>query len=455
MTDIDRNEAESVHKSVHKLVIKTDTQARSATLPPDKTELRIPVIGETGLYLLVRNSSKSWLYRWKTGGQVKTRSIGKYPRVGLSDARQRARECRGAVESGQAPVSERTAVRQAAQEIAGQITVEKLFTTWLDRYLKLERKDEGIHVKSLFEKYVNPEIGDMLATKVRRSDVARVLDGARSLGVSRTVELLLSSMRQMWGYAIDRGVCELDPTSRMKASKFGARSQPRGRVLSPPEIVQLAKQLRLSSPNDLLPGTARLKDETKLAIWLLLATGLRISELLTLHWKDVDLKNRTASVLLPDTKTKKHRQVVSLSQFAIDRFKELAAITRQRGQNPGWCWPAMRTSDKPLCVKTISKQIKDRQLEKPIRGRSKATNVLLFSGEKWIPHDLRRTAATLLGDAGIDPNVIEKILNHQDDNKIRRTYQRQALVDQKVAAWNALGSILEDLRAKADRESNI
>ena len=57
--------------------------------------------------------------------------------------------------------------------------------------------------------------------------------------------------------------------------------------------------------------------------------------------------------------------------------------------------------------------------------RSNATGALALPRGKWTPHDLRRTAATLMGDAGVSSDVIERILNHQDENRIRRTYPRR------------------------------
>jgi integrase len=433
--------------------ITTDAQIRAADLPPGKNELRLPVVGHQGLYLQIRPTSKSWLFRTDAGGKAKVMALGKYPEVGLAKARAKAAECRELLVEGRDPRKEREAAKATAK--AGALTVSALFKLWLEGYLKTERKDGGAALDVLFSGYVKQHIGDMRAADVRRADIALVLDAARAKGVKRTVAVLLSGLRQMYGFGIERALLEVDPTARMSAAKFGAQSVERDRVLSRNELVMLARQLRLSAPGDLLPGAARLKDETKLCLWLLLATGIRISELLSLHWRDVDMEARAAVVKMEDTRKKQHSQTLYLSDFAAARFGELAAITKRLGRDPGWCWPAMRKPDTPVCAKSVNKQLNDRQRLVKMRGRSKAGAALALPGGKWVPHDLRRTAATLMGDADVPPHVIEKILGHTDENRIRRTYQRQALEDQKKAAWSVLGGLLEGIKVEADRVSDI
>jgi integrase len=49
---------------------------------------------------------------------------------------------------------------------------------------------------------------------------------------------------------------------------------------------------------------------------------------------------------------------------------------------------------------------------------TKRANALVLGDGKWTPHDLRRTAATLMQELGVLPVVIEKCLNHREENKI-------------------------------------
>ncbi|MCU0833519.1 MAG: hypothetical protein MUC77_03640 [Chromatiaceae bacterium] len=67
------------------------------------------------------------------------------------------------------------------------------------------------------------------------------------------------------------------------------------------------------------------------------------------------------------------------------------------------------------------------------------------AGAGWRRHDLRRTAATLLGEAGVAGDVIERCLNHREPNKVRRTYQRQEMIEDQRQAGATLGNRLEEI----------
>jgi integrase len=101
---------------------------------------------------------------------------------------------------------------------------------------------------------------------------------------------------------------------------------------------------------------------------------------------------------------------------------------------------------RPIDPKSITKQIGDRQLEHADRkahaSRTKAAHSLELPGGRWTPHDLRRTAATIMGELGVAPHVIDRCLNHREQNRITRTYQRQEMRQEQAEAWRLLGERL-------------
>lgn len=84
-----------------------------------------------------------------------------------------------------------------------------------------------------------------------------------------------------------------------------------------------------------------------------------------------------------------------------------------------------------------------------MQNRSQAVASLKLSGGDWTPHDLRRTAATLAGELGTPPYVIERMLNHQQRNPLERIYQRQSLEAEQREGWRLLGERLELLTSGA------
>ena len=58
-------------------------------------------------------------------------------------------------------------------------------------------------------------------------------------------------------------------------------------------------------------------------------------------------------------------------------------------------------------------------------------------------HDLRRTAATLMADAGVAENIISKVLNHVEAGVTRRHYNLHAYRGEKRAALEPWARYLE------------
>ena len=90
----------------------------------------------------------------------------------------------------------------------------------------------------------------------------------------------------------------------------------------------------------------------------------------------------------------------------------------------------------------------------PLSNRTNATGALLLSGGGWTPHDMRRTGATMMGELGVIGEVIERCLNHVEQNKLRRIYQRQELKTEKKEAWRLLGDRIA-LLLNSEQHGNI
>ena len=131
--------------------------------------------------------------------------------------------------------------------------------------------------------------------------------------------------------------------------------------------------------------------------------------------------------------------------MALKQFE----VLRQHTGLTEWVFPAS-SLDGPVCPKTVTKQVADRQRSDnaPMSGRSKQTDSLALVGGQWRPHDLRRTGATLMAELGVLPDVIEKCLNHTEQTKVKRIYQRAQYETPMREAWQRLGDRLALLANK-------
>jgi integrase len=91
---------------------------------------------------------------------------------------------------------------------------------------------------------------------------------------------------------------------------------------------------------------------------------------------------------------------------------------------------------------------------KRMSNRTGNTTALQLKGGKWVPHDLRRTAATFMQSLGVAGEVIERCLNHTEDNKVKRIYQRDELIPQRTEAFKRLGDHLA-LLTRIDAENIV
>lgn len=329
-----------------------------------------------------------------------------------------------------------------------RLTVRQLFNRWctveLAPHLNSDgkrsgRKDGGEYVRLLFEARLFPTLGDVIAADVTKSDLMTVIDKAKADGRLRTANMLLAELKQMYRFALVREIATRNPLELVTKRDAGGADVTRDRVLSFDEI----KALALAVPR------ANLPKRSAAAVWLILATGVRISEAMGALWEHVDLKARTW--YLPSTKNSRDH-LIHLSDFAVAQFEALAgAKDRDSDGNVlhlPWVFPnTARTG--PVDKTTFGKQLTDRQRppERRLKNRTEATTSLALPGGRWTSHDLRRTAATTMATLGISGDVIDECLNHVIESKVRRIYIRDRRLTDQAHAFDALGARLAGLVA--------
>ncbi len=306
------------------------------------------------------------------------------------------------------------------------ITVNGLFERWLETDLK-NHKDGGRETRRKFEKDVLPIIGNLVVADVRKGHITEIIDRILARDANRMAKVILALTRQMFRFAVDRDIIEFDPTSSLKKSTIGGKNVERDRVLSEDEIRELARKM----------PDAHLLWSTECAIWIMLATCCRVGEITKAQWQDLDMDKKTWTIPAENSKNGKPHTIY-LSDFAVTQFDRLQALA----QSELWLFPN-RDGNGHVSDKTIAKQVNGRQNPVIYSNRTKQNIALMLPGGTWTPHDLRRTGATLMGDLGIHGDVIEKCLNHTEQNRMKRIYQRHELKAEQRQAWQLLGERLE------------
>ncbi len=442
-----------------------------------------------GLYLRKRDTSLHWVLRLTdpaTGAQQWHRlfpddPLGVYPRKSLADARAEAKRLWSTRSAGVDPRAERRRRIEAEQQAQDEarlaaerrLTVRKLFDRWAAIDLapristdgrRLGRKDGGAFARAQFERRVFPKVGDMAVEDVKRGNLLDLLDAAKAEGKLRTANVLLTDLKQMFRFALTRDLVLRNPLDTVSKRDVGGTHFERDRVLASDELRMLAKALPSSG----------LQPRFVCAVWIILATGVRVGELLGATWSDthrkpaelkpaadksdvklgyVDLARKTWH--LPETKNQRDH-TIHLSAFALAHFKELYALREAEPDNVSravaWVFPNTALKG-PVGSKSLGKQLSDRQREpsRRLQGRTKDTSALMLPGGRWTAHDLRRTTATMMAGMGISGDVIDECLNHMIESRVRRTYIRDRRFSEQQKAFDALGRRLSSLLAAEAR----
>lgn len=417
-----------------------------------------------------------WRYAFKRDGRVAWHYCGTWPITSLESVRAVRDEARSALKRRVDPNIKREADRIAERErlqatIAADIqrravdaTIEQMVHAWLRTGVL--RKDGNTELRRVFEKDVLPRIGNTPVRDVTEQDLRDVLAAVVARGANRLAVTLSRDVRQVFAWAEKRQpwrrlLLEGNPAELVRIETIVAPdydlSNVRSRILTAEEIRELRHIFRrmdemYQRAADKRTAVRPVQRETQCALWISLATSCRIGELLMAQWKHLDLSEDTWFIPKANTKGsrgKTHDQLVWLSSFASRQFATLRALTG----HTGWCFPA-RNAEGHINLKSVTKQVGDRQYRfkarKTLRGRRNDDTLVLAAGNRgeWTPHDLRRTAATMMQALGISPDVIDRCQNHVlAGSRVRRHYLTHEYDDEKREAWHRLGAEIERILA--------
>lgn len=428
-----------------------------------------------GLYGEVRvNSNGSvsikFKYAFKWENKNKWYQCGSFPANDLSAIRTNRDLGKKLVSQGIDPRAHKIAEKIKAQIMVDEViaanekaraenlTFRDMFNFWVEK--GVNRTDNNKALIMLFKKHALEALGNIPIkelTDIHLSDVYRSINNE---GKYRTAVMLHKSIGQMFRYCEKRQpwrklMAEGNPSELVEMDKWldPDYEEVRKRTLSPDELRKLKKifeetEQSYNAAIKKYEAERPVKKETQIALWICLSTACRIGELLMTEWKHVDLNKRTWFIPKENVKGKRNQKqdhLVFLSDFALSKFQELNKLTG----HTEWAFPAKHNKNH-VCVKSVSTQVGDRQTKfKKRTGRLKnrVGNNSLVTGElEWTPHDLRRTASTLMQELKIPIHIIHGCQNHKFySDKITETYFQYEYADEKKEAWYKLGEKIEEI----------
>jgi integrase len=275
----------------------------------------------------------------------------------------------------------------------------------------------GIDPQRKLDKLILPTLGDTPVADLTRADIKELfLKKAETKPVA--ANRMLALINVILNYAIDEELIENNPATRIKKRT----ETPRDRYLSRAEIKTFWHGLDAATFD---PQIVRI-------LKLCLVTGQRRAEVAHMRWSELDLAE--AKWELPAERTKANRpHRVPLSPLAVELIGEPGAgehvFTNGGGRPFG--------------------------LNAPSDAMTAARPVLGLADNPATPHDLRRTFASGMGDLGIPPYVVSRLLNHSMAGITERVYYLTALAGEKETAMDAWGAKLTEIVSGEAAPSNV
>lgn len=355
-----------------------------------------------GLRLRVSHTAKSWIFDYVTVGRTgrRTRTLGRYPTIGLREARQMASETYVDAQNGvdilerlQTEASERKA---AAEVMANRKSLREVVMAYQKERLVHNRS--GIEVGRCLERELAPWL-DKPAEDLTEDDLASKLTQP-SVARRRTVRAYLRGFTK---WAKRRRYMPHDAGADLPVPE--GKAVERDRVLSVNEVHSLWDK----TEKVLLP-------DYRDAVRLLILTAQRRSIITDLTWAEVDLEGSCLDIGSGRTKNST-ASVTHLSPPALDI----------------------------LAARFDGQDLSERVLNVPSLNHMKAKLDKATDLDDWRYHDLRHTFATNMAERGVAAEVVDLVLHHKAGStmsKVARIYNRAALLPDRARALNAWADVV-------------
>ncbi len=356
-----------------------------------------------GLGLRVLPSGrKGYVVQFRAGRRSRRMSLGPSTVLTCEQARTRAITIIAAAKNGEDPAAERDAGRKV-------ITVKELADRFDKEHISIRVKaSTAKEYRRNLERFILPALGRLTITNITRADVAKFHHDLRHIPyqANRCLEVIskMFSLAEMWGLRPDGS------NPRKHIRKYP--EEKRERFLSAAELRRIGEVLREMECEGIeLPSAI-------LAARLLILTGCRLNEIMTLKWEHVDLSEKV--LRLPDSKT--GAKVVHLGQPAIDLLETAERITDNPWVNTGTLEGTRLSDLQPFWQR--------------VRARAGLKDVRI--------HDLRHTFASTAVAAGQGLPMIGKLLGHTQVQTTAR-YAHLAAEPVKIAADSVANSLRQAL----------
>jgi integrase len=374
-----------------KLTVKT---TEGIKLPKGKSDYIVFDDDVAGFGLRLREGgSRTWVYQYRIGKKQRRMVLGSAKSVPLSLARKNASDLEAKVRLGGDPAMNKETAR---------LEVDNTFAVLADQFLEARKQSWRTRTYEEIKRHLIKDAKSLRPfpiTAVAQRNIANLLSDIAKEKGDVTANRVRSSLCAFFGWIIREGV-----------------RLPEGNVASYTNKREEGSRDRVLTDGELgLIWNACLDDDYGAILKLLMLTGQRANEIAQLHWNEV----HDQQIVLPAERTKNARShVIPLSEAAkgiLPWFRKgdrSFVFGRDDTGFSGW-----GNAKEKLDARVA-------EAKKPL--------------EHWTVHDLRRTVATGMAGIGVQPHIVEAVLNHVSGHKggVAGIYNRATYDKEKREALN-------------------
>lgn len=351
-----------------------------ALKPKEKTFL---VRDSPGLYLqIVPQGGRYFIFRYWEAGKERRLSLGPYPALTLREAREKRNELHAARARGGSKIS------SLARREEDSVTLEAAAGEWLAVRMGGKAESYLRVIRMRLKKYLLPALGSRALEEITAGDLLKMCRKIESAGHVETAKRVLSIARQIFRYGVAAGHVEADPTAALTGALQPTPEAHFSSLSGREEIAALYRAI-----------CAYQYPVMRLALRFSILTFARPGEVRKAEWSEIDLKKKLWTI--PAEKTKLRREhLVPLARETEEVLRELSEWTEGK-----YLFPSARGGGRPMSDGGVGAALKS--LGFPI-----------------VPHGFRSMASTVLNEAGLNSDAIERQLAHVPANRIRGIYNR-------------------------------
>lgn len=376
-----------------------------------------------GLHLLVTPSGgKLWRLKYRFGGKEKQLSIGPYPHIGLSEARQRREAARTMIVHGQDPAREKQ-----REKLRARIESANTFKVIAEEYCAKRRRDGEngwAPATATRSEYLLGQlyraIGSLPISEIEPADVLAAVRRIEDKGNLESARRTLQLASLVFRYAVATARLRSDPTRDLRGALTTPTVTHYGAITDASRVGALLRAI------DGYEGYGLAKVALQVAPHVFVRPG----ELRHVEWSEIDLDARLWVIPLGKTKMRKPHHV-PLSTQVVELFRHAYLATGPTGL----VFPSVRSCHRPMSDNTLNAALRR----------------MGYASEEMTTHGFRAMASTLLNESGKwHPDAIERALAHGDSDRVRAAYHRGAHWQERVEMAQWWSDYLDELRAGAE-----